>query len=178
MLAASWEAFQPSDPTINDPTDYEELPEMDERLVTRVLALEQVDLFAGLSVDDVTAIAGIAEDLHAKPGHVLYRQGEPGDALFVLVEGRVRLEESGRHLLVHESGESFGQVSFLDRGPRPTTAIVTDDPGGAELIVINNEAFMDLVVDRPGLTRGVFSVLGQRLRLLIELQGGRDRRTG
>ena len=178
LLAASWEAFQPSDPTINDPTDYEELPEMDERLVTRVLALEQVDLFAGLSVDDVTAIAGIAEDLHATPGHVLYRQGEPGDALFVLVEGRVRLEESGRHLLVHESGESFGQVSFLDRGPRPTTAIVTDDPGGAELIVINNEAFMDLVVDRPGLTRGVFSVLGQRLRLLIELQGGRDRRTG
>lgn len=178
LMAASWEAFQPGDPTINDPTDYEELPEMDERLVTRVLALEQVDLFAGLSVDDVTAIAGIAEELHTNPGDVLYRQGEPGDTLFVIVEGRVRLEESGRHLLVHGAGETFGQVSFLDRGPRPTTAIVTDDPGGAELIVINNEAFMDLVIDRPALTRGLFAVLGQRLRLLIELQGGREQRPG
>jgi hypothetical protein len=161
------------DTVVSDPTDSEEVPKMNEELVGRILALEQVDLFAGLSVDDVAAIAGIATEKHAGPGEVLYREGELGDRMMVIIRGRVRLLRHGRVFLEHGAGESIGQVSLLDRGPRPTTAVVSQDPEGADLLVLNGDAFMDLVTDRPGLARGMFAVLANRLRALIDLQGPR-----
>src|SRR5262249_26155154 len=147
----------------------EETPSMDEKLLSRILTLERVDLFGGLLVDDLAAIAGIAEERRAQPGEVLYREGEPGDAMLVVVSGRGEVQHAGRLMIEVGPGESLGQVSFLDRGPRPTTAVVGGAP--AELLVLGCEAFADLVTDRPGLTRGLFVVLGKRLRTLIDLQG-------
>jgi hypothetical protein len=167
VLAASWEAFQASDPTISDPTDYEDLRDMNEQLLTRVLALERVDLFAGLSIDDVTAIAGIAEERVAAPNEVLYREGDPSKNMMVIVRGAVRLERGTETIMRLREGESIGQVSMLDRAPRPTTAVV-DDALGAELLVIDGDAFLDLLEDRPAIMRGLFVVLGRRLRILIE----------
>lgn len=175
LLAASWESAVPSDPFISDPTDSEDLYLMDEKLVTRILALEKVDLFEGLSIDDVAAIAGIAEEKLAEPNEVLYREGDPGDYMGVVLHGRVHMVRGGRTFMTVGGGESIGQVSLLDRGPRPITAVVSSDPGGAELLRIDVDPFMDLVTDRPGLTRGVFAVLAKRLRTLIDLQSGTGR---
>jgi HEAT repeat protein len=182
VLTSEWSASLPWSPAASlhhsgrsvggDPTDFEEVQSMNEDLLSRILVLEQVDFFAGLQIDDVAAIAGIAEERSAAPGEVLYREGEPGDSLIVIVRGRVLLSRSGHPVIELGSGESIGQVSFLDRGPRPTTAVVSDDPHGADLIVVGNDVLMDLVTDRPGLTRGLFAVLGKRLRKVIDSQGG------
>ncbi|MBI5498080.1 MAG: cyclic nucleotide-binding domain-containing protein [Deltaproteobacteria bacterium] len=157
-------------PQVNDPTDSEEAVPMDEKLLSRILALEKVDLFEGLSVDDLAAMAAVAEERHAEPGEVLYREGEPGETMMVLVSGQVDLIRQQRAFLRLGPGESLGQVSLLDRGPRPTTAVVASGLG-AELLSIHCDAFMDLVMDRPELTRGLFTVLARRLRALIDLQG-------
>lgn len=163
----------PSLMDLGDPTDSEEVESMDQRILNRILALEKIDLFAGLPVDDVAAIAGIAEERYAQGGEVLYREGDPGRNMMVIIRGRVKLERGGRPFMELGAGQSIGQVSLLDRGPRPVTAIAGSDPGGVDLLVIDCEEFMDLVTDRPGLTRGLFGVLAKRLRLLIELQGGK-----
>ncbi|MEW5855358.1 MAG: cyclic nucleotide-binding domain-containing protein, partial [Myxococcota bacterium] len=158
---------------VSDPTDLEEVQNMDESLLNRILTLERVDLFEGLPVDDVAAIAGIAEERHAEAGEVLYREGEPGNTMMVLVSGRVQLIRGGHVFMELGPGESIGQVSLLDRGPRPTTAVVRKDSLGAELLVIHGDTFLDLVTDRPELTRGLFVVLAKRLRALIDLQGSK-----
>ena len=67
----------------------------------------------------------------------------------------------------------FGQVSLLDRGPRPVDAFIAG--GSAELMVIRRQSFMDVVVDRPELLNAVFAVLTRRIRELIERgDGGAD----
>lgn len=168
---ASEDALAARADEVSDPTDFEEVPTMDEELLNRILALEQVDLFAGLLVDEVAAIAGITEERRAGPGEVLYREGDRGDSMMVILRGRVKLSRGGRPFMDLGPGQSLGQVSFLDGGPRPTTAVVGEEPGGAELLVVPGDLFMDLVTDRPGLARGLFAVLAKRLRTLIDLTG-------
>jgi hypothetical protein len=163
-----------SPPLVVDPTDHEQVSPMDETTLNHIMALEKVDLFEGLSVDDLAAIASIAEERHAQAGEVLYTEGEPGDSMMIVVAGKVVLKRGGRVVMNHGPGESIGQVSFLDRGPRPTTALVPPGTAGADLLCLRNEAFMDLVMDRPELNRGLFVVLARRLRTLLDLPARKD----
>lgn len=150
---------------------------MPENLVERLFLLEHVDLFEGLSTDDLGAIAAIATELGLAPGAFLYREGESGTQLYVIIEGDVELTRAGRPIMKLRAGESAGQVSFLDRGPRPVTARVAEKP--ARFLVVEREHFMDLLADRPGLMHAFFGVLAARLRALIERDahdpGGRRR---
>jgi HEAT repeat protein len=151
--------------------------DMPENLVERLFLLEHVDLFEGLSTDDLSAIAAIATELGLAPGAFLYKEGESGTQLYVIIEGDVELTRVGRHIMKLRAGESAGQVSFLDRGPRPVTARVAEKP--ARFLVVEREHFMDLLADRPGLMHAFFGVLAARLRALIERDthdpGGRRR---
>ena len=140
--------------------------DMPDNLVERLFLLEHVDLFDGLSTDDLAAIATIATELSLAPGAFLYKEGESGTLLYVIIEGDVELSRAGRHIMKLRTGESAGQVSFLDRGPRPATARVADKP--ARFLVVEREHFMDLLADRPGLMHAFFGVLAARLRALIE----------
>lgn len=140
--------------------------DMAENLVERLFLLEHVDLFEGLSTDDLSAIATIATELGLAPGAFLYKEGESGTLLYVIIEGDVELTRAGRQIMKLRAGESAGQVSFLDRGPRPVTARVADKP--ARFLVVEREHFMDLLADRPGLMHAFFGVLAARLRALLE----------
>jgi len=148
--------------------------DMDKAQVDRLFVLEHVDLFEGLSVDELAAIASIAEDMDAAPKEVLYREGDTGDALFVVVEGAVELAKDGAPIMSLVEGESLGQTSFLDRGLRPVTATIGDD--GAKLMRISRGDLMDLMADRPGLMRAFFEVIGARLRALLEKTPAADSR--
>ena len=139
--------------------------DMPASLVERLFLLEHVDLFEGLPTDDVAAIAAIASELTLPMGALLYREGENGTQLYVIIEGMVELTRGGKPLMTLATGESAGQVSFLDQGPRPVTATASRP---SRLLVVEREAFMDLLADRPGLMHAFFGVLAARLRTLIE----------
>ncbi len=144
--------------------------EMPDSVVDRLLFLENVDLFEGLGVDDLAAIAGLCEEIEQAAGARIYRAGEVGDCLYIIARGRVQLSRDGVPLLEHGPGESIGQVSFLDRGTRPVDAHVAG-ASPATLLRLERGAFLDLLSDRPGLMQAFFGVLGARLRALID-QGG------
>lgn len=144
--------------------------DMPESLVERLFLLEHVDLFEGLATDDLAAIATIATELTLVPGAFLYKEGENGTQLYVIIEGDVELTRVGRPVMKLRAGESAGQVSFLDRGPRPVTARIVG-PGAARFLVVERDVFMDLLADRPGLMHAFFGVLAARIRTLIERDG-------
>lgn len=145
----------------------EEGEDMADDLLERLFFLEHVDLFAGLPTDDLVAIASLAEELSVPPGGVVYEENDDSDCMYVIIDGELALTRGGTEVLRLHTGESVGQTSFLDRGPRPVTARVPDGGRPARLLVIDRGAFMDLLTDRPGLMHAFFGVLGQRLRRLI-----------
>ena len=141
--------------------------DMPENIIDRLFILENVDLFENLGPDDLAAIAHIAEEKEYEEGAVIYTQGQPGDNMFVIVQGEVLLERDGQPILRLGTGETIGQVSLLDRGTRPVTAKVASG-GGAHFLVLERKPFMDLVADRLGMMNALFDLLGQRFRLLLE----------
>ena len=141
--------------------------DMADPLVERLFLLEDVDLFRGLAADDLLAIASQATELVVEAGQVIYREGDLGnDNLYVIVEGIVELTRQGKPVMTLNAGESAGQVSFVDQGPRPVTARVADGKA-ARFLVVEREAFFDLMADRTSLMQGFFDVLASRLRALI-----------
>jgi CRP-like cAMP-binding protein len=142
---------------------------MPKQIVDRVFVLEGVQLFHGLSVDDLAAVAAIVTEGHAEGGEIIYSQGDPGDSMFIIVSGEVRLLKDEKPLLDLYAGDSFGQVSILDHGPRPVTARAGDE--GVDYLYLEREPFMDLVADRPEVINGLFVVLARRLRELVDLTG-------
>jgi CRP-like cAMP-binding protein/HEAT repeat protein len=142
--------------------------DMADPLVERLFLLEDVDLFRGLAADDLLAIAALATELVVEPGLVLYREGDLGnDNLYVIIDGVIELTRGGKLLMTLNPGESAGQVSFVDKGPRPVTARVADGKA-ARLLVVEREQFFDLMADRTSLMNGFFDVLANRLRALID----------
>lgn len=154
-------------PEIPDPTRGE--PVMPKSIVDRVFVLETVQLFHNLPVDDLTAVAELCSEGHAPPRAEIYREGEEGDSMFVILSGEVRLTRRDEPLLDLYAGDSFGQVSILDGGLRPVTARAGDE--GVEYLVLEREVFMDLMEDRPQVVHGLFEVLARRLRELVDLSG-------
>jgi CRP/FNR family transcriptional regulator, cyclic AMP receptor protein len=98
---------------------------------------------------------------------------EPGDALFVVAEGRVKVVlfgESGREMIlsVFHQGDFFGEMSLLDNQPRSATAIAMTD---ARLLVLERQAFARHLVESPRSSLTVLAELSRRLRKADEVIG-------
>ncbi|MEQ8275534.1 MAG: cyclic nucleotide-binding domain-containing protein [Deltaproteobacteria bacterium] len=154
-------------PEVREPTQGE--PLMPKAIIDRVFVLEGVQLFHGLSVDDLAAVAALTTEGHASPREVVYREGDPGDSMYIIASGEVHLYRGDEPLMDLYAGDSFGQVSILDSGPRPVTAEAGDE--GVDYLVLQRDPFLDLIADRPGVVNGLFSTLARRLRELVELTG-------
>ena len=144
------------------PCDHtEELPTM---LSTfeRILFLKSVDLFQRLSNDDLAYVAQIAQEVGFDRGDEIIREGEIGDALYILVEGSVEVCKGSMQLAILREKEPFGEMGILDSEPRSATVRALDD---LLLLRIDRDAFDALMEERMEIARSVIHVLLQRLRL-------------
>ena len=152
-------------PEVREPTSGE--PLMPKTIIDRLFQLQNVQPFRDLSIDDLTAVASLATHGHAEPREEIYREGEPGDAMYIILSGDIHLLSQGATLLDLHVGDSFGQTSILDGGPRPVTAKAGDL--GVDYMRIERQAFMDLMVDRPALMNAMLAELAARIRELVEI---------
>jgi len=93
-----------------------------------VTLLQGFHCFHGISEEEASAVARHLEMVHLPPGQVLFRQGDPCDAMYLLYSGRMEIEVSVSdcpdHLLTTlEAGSIFGEIGVLLNGPRSTTAV-------------------------------------------------------
>lgn len=127
-------------------------------------------LVEGLGPEVIDHLAGIGETRRVLAGETVIREGEEGDALFVILAGRVRTEKrtpSGDSYTVRrlEAGSFFGELSLLDREVRSATVTAETD---AELLAVTRERFLAFGDRLPegGLkvTRRLAELLATRLR--------------
>ena len=129
--------------------------------------LAEVDLFEGLPGDDLVRIAGIVNGATAKAGEVLFEEGDPGDAFYVVVDGAIEIVKkvSGgdeEKLAVRRGGEAFGEMALLDDAPRSATARAVDD---TQLMVLPRDDFL-VLLGADTLAVRVMQTLSKALRAL------------
>ncbi|MBI5545304.1 MAG: cyclic nucleotide-binding domain-containing protein [Deltaproteobacteria bacterium] len=137
-----------------------------ENVVEKVFLLEGVSIFEKSTVDDLTALAAIAHERRFPAGTSIYRENDPGDALYVIVEGKVATEKEGKPLITLGAKEAFGELSLLDGHPRPAAARALE---ATRALVLDRQDFLDLLADRPELLQGLFAVLTRQMRQVLEI---------
>lgn len=85
--------------------------------------LERVPIFVGLREEVLDDIASHGERMEVGPGQCVVAEGEPGNAMFLILEGRVIVEKLGpnsemERLVVLERGDFFGEMSIIECMPR------------------------------------------------------------
>jgi CRP-like cAMP-binding protein len=129
--------------------------------VEKVLFLKSVDLFRALAGEELAQIAEIAEEQPFAAGEQVFAEGEPGDALYLVVEGAVKVHRGQRQLAHLGVRDVFGEMAVLDSEPRSASVTAVSD---AVLLKIARDDFRDILQERPEIGMGIVKVLSRRLR--------------
>lgn len=132
-------------------------------IVEKVILLQRVDVFAEVPSEHLAVLADAAEEVAALPGDVLYRENDPADALFLVLDGRVRMHQGEQTITEAGPGEAFGTWALLDEEPRLVCATALED---TSLLRVDREDFVDLMADRVQIAQGVLRAVSRRLRNL------------
>jgi len=106
-------------------------------------------------------LPGDAPLVPAAAGEVIFAQGDPGDVMYVVVEGQAQIMVDGKLLETVRTGGILGEMALIDAGPRSASAIAKTQ---CVLVPIDEKRFSDLVGRRPEFALHVMRVLAHRLR--------------
>jgi NTE family protein len=125
-------------------------------------ALPAVGIFADLDAADREAIAAELETRALKRGAVLVRQGDPADALYIVISGRFAVMREGRREPITEIGpdQPVGEIAFLLGGPRTASVVALRD---SLVLRLGKPEFEALSAKFPSIWRTLTASLAQRL---------------
>ena len=131
-----------------------------------ISVLRNIPLFRGLDQGDLEALANPLRERTYGRGTVILTQGQPGDALFVIGSGQVKVAvfaEDGREVILSVLGPGgfFGEMSLLDDEPRSAHVIAMTE---ATLFQLRREDFRARLKLSPGLSIAMLKELCRRLR--------------
>jgi CRP/FNR family cyclic AMP-dependent transcriptional regulator len=105
---------------------------------SRLRTLQRAPLFAFCTEPELLAVAGFTRPVTLPAGAVLFREGAPGQEMYLVVAGAVDICKGEQVLATMGPGTNFGEMALLDEPQRSATARIALD---AELLVIDREAF-------------------------------------
>lgn len=131
-----------------------------------MVSLESSKLFAQLPAEELTRLSTAARELRLAPGEVIFKEGDPGDGLYVVLSGRVQIAAtiSGgeRHVFSTVGpGDVFGEMAVLDNLPRSAQASAE---GETIVAFVPREQFLDLLKNSPALSLTLVQEISRRLR--------------
>jgi CRP/FNR family cyclic AMP-dependent transcriptional regulator len=128
--------------------------------------LREAPLFRELDDEAAVALRASLTETRLRRGEVLFREGDSGDKLFIVTEGKVKLGKSssdGREnlLAILGPGQMFGELSLFDPGPRSATVTAVTD---CVMQSLSHDELLEWLTGRPAVARGLLAQLGSRLR--------------
>ena len=132
-------------------------------------ALGRSALFARVSPEALAACAASLRVRHYKRGETIFHQGDPGDSLYIIESGSVKIVlpspegEEGAIIATLARGEFFGELALLDGAPHSATAVASE-PVGA--LILQQSTFAELLETQPDLRNALIAGLVAELRRL------------
>ena len=132
-------------------------------------ALRGCGLFGNADEQTLDALAAALRVRRFRKAETVFHQGDPGDALFIVASGSVKVvlpsDEGAEPAIVAllGPGELFGELAILDGAPHSAT-IVAIEP--TETLVLHRDAFLALIDSEPALRRALLASLATEIRRL------------
>ena len=126
-----------------------------------IAQLSQAPLFARCSKKELETIGRTVELREAPEGEVLVRQGESGDAFYVIIDGSAVVRRDGRDIAELGAGDFFGELALLDPAPRNAAVVAA---GPMRVAAFDEDAFEGLLRELPSINRKLMAAMSKRLR--------------
>jgi CRP-like cAMP-binding protein/di/tricarboxylate transporter len=145
-----------------------------------ITTITRTAIFANLAREDLARVAGKVDQVRVAAGGVILRQGDPGDALYIVESGAVEVLQADdlgnvERMAILGPRECFGEIAIFAGTPRTATVVALID---TVLLQLTKDACEQLVVQCPAFSRHVCRLLGERLvergRELVRSRFGRD----
>jgi CRP-like cAMP-binding protein len=123
--------------------------------------LRRSHLLQGMTDRTLEAIGDLTRQATFATGEVIVREGDVGDAFYLVTSGTAVVEQNGSRLRELGEGDFFGEISLLDGQPRTATITAT---GNVEALVLDRDDFQRLIDDHPSVRLELLMALTERLR--------------
>jgi CRP/FNR family transcriptional regulator, cyclic AMP receptor protein len=135
-------------------------------IIDRIIFLKEVPFFQGMNMDHLKALASLCEERIFEKGAHIFKNGDSGGVLYVVVNGRVGIEREKRagsfvRIAEAEAYSYFGETDFFDNSPRTTVAVAIRD---TLVLMLRREPVIEFAREDPSLAMDLINVLSERLR--------------
>jgi hypothetical protein len=138
-------------------------------ILERVLLLREIPIFADLSPEDLKRMAEIAREEWYPQDTVIFRQGDEGNMMLVIVAGQLQVLRTmnGREVVLAQRGpgDFVGEMAIIESAPRSATLITKSE---ARLLSIDADTFRSILHERPEVSFAVLRSVSRRLREMTE----------
>jgi CRP/FNR family transcriptional regulator, cyclic AMP receptor protein len=145
-------------------------------MISRPGSLRRVKVLADFNDEQLSRFVAFMEIMRVKQWSEIVKQGEAGDAMFMVLEGelRVRMMIAGKEtlLVTLSPGEFFGEISLFDKGPRAADVVANQE---SVLLKIGTSAFQKLMAEAPDLAAPFLYAMGRTLTARIRADNKRYR---
>jgi CRP/FNR family cyclic AMP-dependent transcriptional regulator len=133
-------------------------------------ALAHVPLFEGLSPRHLKHLADLAREDRLMTGATIVKAGDPGDTFYVILEGEAKVVNASNRVVNRlQPGDSFGEISLLDGGPR-TATVIAETP--MRVATLERKAFLRTLEAEPAVAVKLLSDAAKLLRRLTRSAAG------
>jgi CRP/FNR family transcriptional regulator, cyclic AMP receptor protein len=133
-------------------------------------AMARSPLFNGIEAEELTRIALTMTRHRYRRDEVIFHEGDPGDSLHVVVEGRVKITRESAEgeeaiVVVLQAGDTFGELVLLDGAPRSATATAMEP---TETMTMARSTFVELVEGGSPFRTQLLAGIARRIRRLTD----------
>ena len=130
-------------------------------ILEKTLILKSVDMFNLIPGDILNKVAQISKELEYQKGSKIFKQGDNGDSMFVIISGGIEISQNRKTITTLKSGQCIGEMALLDQEPRSADAITIED---TILLEIDQESFYELMSTNQAIMKQIIKILTKRLR--------------
>ena len=127
----------------------------------KAMILKSVDLFASIPSQELIRVAQIAEEEEYQTDTSLCKEGDFGDCMYIIANGKVKVHKGDHTLVELEKGAFVGDMALLDQEPRSADLTTISD---TTLLKISQDAFYELMSSNFEIMNGILKIISSRLR--------------
>lgn len=133
--------------------------------VDRLLFVRRVPIFKELRDDFIVRLTSVMDELSFPANYTIFRQGEEGRSLYIVVSGRVKVHIGDKKLAEIDKGKYFGEMAVFDTQPRSASA-TTLEP--CECLELTQEQLYEAIEETPEIAVNIIRELSRLIRRLNE----------
>ncbi|HIJ19851.1 MAG TPA: cyclic nucleotide-binding domain-containing protein [Deltaproteobacteria bacterium] len=145
----------------------------------KILRLKSINIFEGLSVSELAAVASVTEEIDQPAGETVIKEGESGESMYLIISGEVSVikdaGETGREeieLARIGAGDYFGEMALFEDAVRSATIRTAEE---SRFLILHKQEFTEIVREYPQIALHICKALSERLRSLHAKVQGLDK---